>query len=186
MREAALIAAAVAAALPVAAKVRDAAVYHKEGPLRGSLLRNEPAPVYSTDPRDPWNRLFHLLYARKLRAQVGRVDGCGLVAQEGAPERALLVVDGGVSDLCCNRKGSRHSRRDEGRLAHALILKEAPSARCFSAPDRTATFSESRRFTAPESGPRFWGRFPMGSPIRLGRIAGIPVHLHFSFLVALT
>src|SRR6266852_6233231 len=71
MREAALIAAAVAAALPVAAKARDAAVYHKEGPLRGSLLRNEPAPVYSTDPQDPWNRLFHLLYARKLHAQVG-------------------------------------------------------------------------------------------------------------------
>src|SRR5712692_2540304 len=142
MREAALIAAAVAAALPVAAKVRDAAVYHKEGPLRGSLLRNEPAPVYSADLGPELAGVEQVEEPVPRIPRVCRVDGCGLVAQEGAPERALLVVDGGVSDLCCNRKGSRHSRRDEGRLAHALILKEAPSARCFSAPDRTATFSE--------------------------------------------
>ena len=89
MREAALIAAAVAAALPVAAKARDAAVYHKEGPLRGSLLRNEPAPVYSTDPRDPWNRLFHLLYARKLRAQVGPSE------PSNAPLSSVTRLEGG-------------------------------------------------------------------------------------------
>ena len=89
MREAALIAAAVAAALPVAAKARDAAVYHKEGPLRGSLLRNEPAPVYSTDPQDPWNRLFHLLYARKLRAQVGPSE------PSNAPLSTVTRLEGG-------------------------------------------------------------------------------------------
>src|SRR5713101_5198919 len=89
MREAALIAAAVAAALPVAAKARDAAVYHNEGPLRGSLLRNEPAPVYSTDPQDPWNRLFHLLYARKLRAQVGPPEN------SKAPWRSITRLEGG-------------------------------------------------------------------------------------------
>src|SRR5216683_1834149 len=89
MREAALIAAAVAAALPVAAKARDAAVYHKEGPLRGSLLRNEPAPVYSTDPQDPWNRLFHLLYARKLHAQVGPPEN------SKAPWSSITRLEGG-------------------------------------------------------------------------------------------
>src|SRR5713101_1279622 len=89
MREAALIAAAVAAALPVAAKARDTAVYHNEGPLRGSLLRNEPAPVYSTDPRDPWNRLFHLLYARKLRAQVGPSE------PSNAPLSSVTRLEGG-------------------------------------------------------------------------------------------
>jgi hypothetical protein len=60
MREAALIAAAAAVALPFAAKAWDADVYYADGSLRGSLRRDERAPVYSTDPRDPWNRLFHL------------------------------------------------------------------------------------------------------------------------------
>src|SRR6267143_5203842 len=89
MREAALIAAAVVAALPIAAKAVDAAVYYKEGPLRGSLLRNEPAPVYSTDPRDPWNRLFHLLYARKLRAQVATSEN------SKAPWSSITRLEGG-------------------------------------------------------------------------------------------
>src|SRR6267143_2684079 len=89
MREAALIAAAVVAALPIAAKAVDAAVYYKEGPLRGSLLRNEPAPVYSTDPRDPWNRLFHLLYARRLRAQVGPPE------PSNAPLSTVTRLEGG-------------------------------------------------------------------------------------------
>src|SRR6266852_9286023 len=89
MREAALIAAALTAALPVAATDRDAAVYHTKGPLRGSLRRDEPAPVYSTDPRDPWNRLFHLLYARKLHAQVGPPES------SSAPWRSITRLEGG-------------------------------------------------------------------------------------------
>jgi len=66
-----LIAAGLAAALPVAAKAQDA------------------APVYSTDRRDPWNRLFHLLYARKLRAQV--------VSPENSrgPWRTITRLEGG-------------------------------------------------------------------------------------------
>ena len=89
MREAALIAAAVAAALPVAAKARDAAVYYDDGPLRGSLRRDEPPPVYSTDPRDPWNRLFHLLYGRKLRAQLSTPENAK------APWRSVTRLEGG-------------------------------------------------------------------------------------------
>src|SRR5438876_4354424 len=79
MRKAALVVAAVAAALPVAAKAQDA--------YRGSLRRNESAPVYSTDRRDPWNRLFHLLYARKLRAQVASSDK--------GPWRTITRLEGG-------------------------------------------------------------------------------------------
>src|SRR5216684_7435232 len=89
MREAALIAAALTAALPVAARDRDTAVYHANGPLRGSLRRDEPAPVYSTDPQDPWNRLFHLLYARKVRAQVGPPES------SKAPWRSITRLEGG-------------------------------------------------------------------------------------------
>src|SRR3989442_15807177 len=89
MRERALIAVAVAAFLPAAAKGRDAAVYHEDGPLRGSLRRNEPAPVYSNDSGDPWNRIFHLLYARKLHAQVGPPQ-----SSEG-PWRSVVRLEGG-------------------------------------------------------------------------------------------
>ncbi len=85
MREAVLIVAAVAAALPVAARVRDAAVYRDDGSLR----RDEPAPVYSTDPRDPWNRIFHLLYARKLRAQVRDAES------SKTPWRSITRLEGG-------------------------------------------------------------------------------------------
>ena len=89
MREGAFIAVAVAAVLPAAAKARDAAVYHDRGPLQGSLRRNEPAPVYSTDPGDPWNRIFHLLYARKLRAQVGPPES------SKGPWRSIIRLEGG-------------------------------------------------------------------------------------------
>jgi len=89
MREGALIVAAVAATLPVAARTRDAAVYYTEGPLVGSLRRNEPAPVYSADPRDPWNRLFHLLYARNVRAQVGSLQS------SKAPWKSITRLEGG-------------------------------------------------------------------------------------------
>ncbi len=89
MREGAFIAVVVAAVLPAAAKARDASVYHDDGPLRGSLRRNEPAPVYSTDPGDPWNRIFHLLYARKLHAQVGPPE-----SSEG-PWRRIVRLEGG-------------------------------------------------------------------------------------------
>ncbi|HME92166.1 MAG TPA: hypothetical protein VKE49_12135, partial [Myxococcaceae bacterium] len=90
MREVAFtVAAALVAGFPLAAQARDAAVYHTEAPLRGSLRRNEPAPVYSTDRRDPWNRLFHLLYARKIHAQVSPPDSFG------APWRSITRLEGG-------------------------------------------------------------------------------------------
>ena len=85
MREAVLIAAAVAAVLPVAALARNAAVYRDDGSLR----RDEPAPVYSTNPRDPWNRIFHLLYARRLRAQVRDAKS------PKTPWRSITRLEGG-------------------------------------------------------------------------------------------
>jgi hypothetical protein len=88
MREALLIAAAAALAVQGAAMGEDA-VYYADGPLRGSLRRDEPAPVYSTDPRDRWNRIFHLLYSRKLRAQVGVAD------DSPAPWRFITRLEGG-------------------------------------------------------------------------------------------
>jgi len=135
MREVALIAAAVAAVLPVAAKARDAAVYHDDGPLRGSLRRNEPAPVYSADPRDPWNRLFHLLYARKLRAQVAtsenskapwssitRLEGGDLPEFFFPPDAAYLVEEVRRSLLRSTLEAEISSPTLRGRSAEARIL----------------------------------------------------------------
>jgi hypothetical protein len=62
-----LLALGAAAALPIPAET----VYRPDGSLR----RDRPAPVYSADARDPWNRIFHLLYARRLRAQIRLEDG---------------------------------------------------------------------------------------------------------------
>jgi hypothetical protein len=135
MREAALIAAAVAAALPVAAKARDAAVYHHNGPLQGSLRRNEPAPVYSTDPRDAWNRLFHLLYARKLRAQVAtpenseapwssitRLEGGDLPEFFFPPDAAYLVEEPRRSRLRSALEAEISSPTLRGRSPEARIV----------------------------------------------------------------
>ncbi len=44
--------------------------YHKTGPLRGSLIEDTPVPVYSDDPKDNWNVIFHLLYTRKVDVPV--------------------------------------------------------------------------------------------------------------------
>jgi len=135
MHKAALIAAAVAAVVPVAATARDAAVYYDDGPLRGSLRRNEPAPVYSTDPRDPWNRLFHLLYARKLRAQVAtpenskarwssvtRLEGGDLPEFFFPPDAAYLVEEPRRSRLRSALEAEISSSTLRGRSPEARIL----------------------------------------------------------------
>ena len=44
--------------------------YHETGPLRGSLIEDSPVPVYSDDPKDNWNVIFHLLYTRKVDVPV--------------------------------------------------------------------------------------------------------------------
>ncbi len=44
--------------------------YHEPGPRRGSLIEDTPVPVYSDDPKDNWNIIFHLLYTRKVDVPV--------------------------------------------------------------------------------------------------------------------
>src|SRR6187551_1234225 len=39
-------------------------------PMRGSLERAAPQPVYSEDAADPWNELFFLLFTRSVPARV--------------------------------------------------------------------------------------------------------------------
>ena len=38
--------------------------------LRGSLPQDRPQPVYAADPSDSWNRIFHALFTRTVRARV--------------------------------------------------------------------------------------------------------------------
>src|SRR5215470_10624511 len=131
MREGALIVALVTATLPAAARARDAAVYHTEGPLVGSLRRDEPAPVYSADPRDSWNRLFHLLYARKLRAQVGPPESSKTISRlEGGdipefffpPDAGYLVEEPRRSRLRAALEAEVSSPSLRGRTPEARIL----------------------------------------------------------------
>jgi hypothetical protein len=35
-----------------------------------SLTKDEPQPTYSADPSDPWNRIFHALFTRTVRARL--------------------------------------------------------------------------------------------------------------------
>lgn len=39
--------------------------YHAEGELRGSLRSEDPLPLYDSNPRHIWNRLFSALYTRR-------------------------------------------------------------------------------------------------------------------------
>ena len=39
-------------------------------PLRGSLSRSEPQAIYATDPHDPWNQVFFLLFTRTTPSRV--------------------------------------------------------------------------------------------------------------------
>jgi hypothetical protein len=134
MCEAAFTAAlAVAAVLSVAAQARDAAVYHTEGPLRGSLRRDEPAPVYSTDLRDPWNQLFHLLYSRNLHAQVGASES------SSAPWSSVTRLEGGdvpefffppdAGYLLDEPRRSRLRSLLEGEVSSPTLRGRSPKAR---------------------------------------------------------
>ncbi len=38
--------------------------YHREGPLGGSLMSDDPLPIYDSDPAHLWNRLFAVFYIR--------------------------------------------------------------------------------------------------------------------------
>src|SRR5439155_864414 len=180
MREAALIAAAVAAALPVAAKARDAAVYSDDGPLRGSLRRDEPAPVYSTDPRDPWNRLFHLLYARKLRAQLSTPENAkapwrSVTRFEGRPgllDPRLFEAESGWSELISDSGlelgggTTMHARRAGWRLVFRRFVRVAPEAggeRCLTE-HVTTTHGRARGPSEPAAeGPCGWKGLPSGT-----------------------
>src|SRR5947208_15227273 len=39
-------------------------------PRRGSRARDESQAIYSTDPADPWNRVFHFLFTRTLQVRL--------------------------------------------------------------------------------------------------------------------
>ncbi len=65
-----LLVAALASPVDAASAAGPAGFYHASGPLQGSLLRDEPAPVYSADPADPWNQIHHLLFSSWSKALV--------------------------------------------------------------------------------------------------------------------
>lgn len=44
--------------------------YHEQGLLRGSMVNDEPVPIYSPDRMDSWNRLFNLLHAKTVEVKV--------------------------------------------------------------------------------------------------------------------
>lgn len=48
----------------VAASDDLAAYFHQEGPLAGTLKSDAPLPVYDSDPKHLWNRLFSVFYIR--------------------------------------------------------------------------------------------------------------------------
>jgi len=67
---------------PHNAATEDAAAYHTEGDLRGSLRSEAPLAIYHSDPQHLWNRLFAALYTRtsELPSRMGgppvkRVEG---------------------------------------------------------------------------------------------------------------
>jgi len=81
-----------AAALATAASLHDEAV-----------REDWPAPLYSADPADPWNRIHHLLFTRRLKASVvvgteavrhvERVEGGDLPTFMVMPEAGYLLEE---------------------------------------------------------------------------------------------
>jgi hypothetical protein len=64
-------------------------------PLRDSLSRNEPQTIYAPDRSHPWNRTFHLLFTRTLKAKA--IDG----------DTARAVTAGDLSRLSTGRPVTR-------------------------------------------------------------------------------
>ena len=57
-------------------------------PLRDSLSRDEPQPIYHSERTHPWNRLFHLLFTRTVRTRVLDLDEAPLF-MAGDPRLAV-------------------------------------------------------------------------------------------------
>ena len=69
-------------------------VWSEDGldPMAGTLSRDEPQAVYSPDPADPWNRVFHALFSRTIRARVtGDFRGAAPLETTKATGRELEV-----------------------------------------------------------------------------------------------
>lgn len=68
-------------------------------PVRGSLLSNQPQPIYDPDPSHAWNRLFHLLFTRTLEVRRGAVTGWPVfsASDERTPvsTRTVTRIEGG-------------------------------------------------------------------------------------------
>jgi hypothetical protein len=57
-------------------------------PLRDSLARDEPQPIYDRNPSHAWNRVFYLLFTRTLKVRLAPVTG-GTVFAAGDERLAL-------------------------------------------------------------------------------------------------
>jgi hypothetical protein len=65
-------------------------------PVRGSLARDEPQPIYAPDPDDPWNQAFYLLFTRTVAARV-LADGASPLVGPGVDP--LSVTDRSVTRI---------------------------------------------------------------------------------------
>src|SRR5215472_5506305 len=52
----------------------------------GSLSKNEPQAIYSSDPRDSWNRIFYCLFTRTVKTRLAKDF------PEGAPFAPLEMM----------------------------------------------------------------------------------------------
>src|SRR6188768_3777506 len=67
-------------------------------PMRGSLQRAAPQPVYSEDAADPWNELFFLLFTRSVPARVIAPDALPFSAGDERlrlNDRRVTRIEGG-------------------------------------------------------------------------------------------
>src|SRR5262249_11054467 len=101
--------------------------------LPAAARSQEVEPVYSTNGQDPWNRVFHLLYARKLRAKVASSKDStwrNIIRQEGGdlpefffpPDAGFLLEEPRRSRLRSALEAEVRSPSLRGRTPEARIL----------------------------------------------------------------
>lgn len=64
-------------------------------PLKGSLPKNEAQAIYSPDPADPWNTLFHALFTRTVTARLSDEFAASIPAGSGDDRPTVTRVESG-------------------------------------------------------------------------------------------
>lgn len=119
-------------------------------PLRASLPRSEPQPVYAADPDDVWNQVFFLLFTRTVASRVAAKDATDFAVisdAPGPPPRRVTRIESGdraIDPLYPSLLGINSPSFDFDRDSSWRVLQEPRYSRLTTALEEVQRTAQSR------------------------------------------